>query len=259
MQDDKQRRSMELIALSFLDDQAQPVGSPRLVTEFRAAGIDVAEATVGRFLRVLDERGLTVRVGRQGRLITERGRQRLQHLRLVERLDERSAELVRLLHAGETDELIDILHLRRGVEGEAARLAAIRATDEERALLHAFAMSHHERVHAEEDGKPAALNFHLEVARASHSPIVEAAISLLIEPPNDPFMTVLDIITVQAGAQYGFAEEHGAVADAILDGDATAAEQAMRVHIDALIALVRRFLDDGEWGAGIPASGPTQG
>ena len=248
MQDDKHIRAMELVALSFLDEQAQPVGSPRLVTEFRGEGVDVAEATAGRFLRALDERGLTVRIGRQGRVITERGRQRLQHLRLEERLDERSSELVRILSVGETDELIEILYLRRAVEGEAARLAADRASDDERKRLHALALSHHTHVQADEDGKPAALNFHLEVAKAAHSPIVQATIALLIQPLNDPFMTILDIITVEAGAQYGFAEEHGAVAAAILDGDATAAEQAMRVHIDALIALVRRFLDSAQHG-----------
>jgi repressor of nif and glnA expression len=87
------------------------------MTEFRAEGIDVAEATAVRFLRVMDERGLTVRVGRQGRLITERGRQRLQHLRLVERLDQPSSELVCILSASDTDELIEVLHLRRAAEG----------------------------------------------------------------------------------------------------------------------------------------------
>jgi DNA-binding FadR family transcriptional regulator len=244
MQDEQRTRSMELIALALLAEQSEPLGSPRLVTEFRAEGVDVAEATAGRFLRALDERGLTLRVDRQGRLITERGRQRLQHLQLVERLAERSSELVRILSASETEELIEILHLRRAVEGEAARLAALRATDEERQRMRWFATQHHDRVNAEEDGKPDALNFHLEVARAAHSPIVRATIELLIQPPSDPYMTILDIITIQAGAQYGFAHEHGAVADAILNRDGAAAELAMRQHVDALIEVVRRFLAD---------------
>ena len=245
MHDEKRIRGMELITLDLLNGQSEPVGSPRLVTEFRADGIDVAEATAGRFLRALDERGLTVRVGRQGRLITERGRQRLQHLRLVERLAERSSELVRILSDSDTEELIEILHLRRAVEGEAARLAAMRATGEERQQMRGFATSHHTRVHAGVDGKPDALNFHLHVARAAHSPIVQATIELLIQPPNDPFMTILDIITIESGAQFAFADEHGLVADAILVRDPVAAELAMRRHVDALIDVVQRYLARG--------------
>jgi GntR family L-lactate dehydrogenase operon transcriptional regulator len=242
LQDEKRARSMELITLALLDEQTEPLGSPRLVAQFHAEHIDVAEATAGRFLRAMDERGLTMRVGRQGRLITERGRQRLQHLLLVERLDLRSSELVRILSASDAEELIEILHLRRAVEGEAARLAALRATADERRRLRAFASQHQEHVQAEADGKPDALNFHLEVANAAHSSVVKATIELLIQPPNDPFMTILDIITIESGAQFAFASEHGTVADAIIARDATGAEEAMRRHIDAMIEMVARYL-----------------
>ena len=87
-----------------------------------------------------------------------------------------------------------------------------------------------------------AVNFHLAVASAAHSPIVRTTIELLIEPVNDPFMRIVDIITVEAGSQFAFAHEHGAVADAILRHDPAAAEQAMRDHVDAIIALVEAYL-----------------
>jgi DNA-binding GntR family transcriptional regulator len=80
------------------------------------------------------------------------------------------------------------------------------------------------------------------VARAAHSPIVQATIELLIQPPNDPFMTILDIITIESGAQFAFADEHNLVAEAILARDPIAAEQAMRRHVDALIDVVQRYL-----------------
>ncbi|MCA9859304.1 MAG: FCD domain-containing protein [Thermomicrobiales bacterium] len=235
-------REMELVALALLDAQTEPVGSPRLVTAFQAKGIEVAEATAGRFLRSLDERGLTHRVGRRGRLITEQGRRQLQLLRQAERLDEQSSALVRRLTASDAEELADILYLRRAVEGEAARLAAIRASDEERALLCALACHHERHVAVGEDGKPDALHFHLAVAQAAHSPIVQTTVELLIQSADDPFMTLLDVITVEAGAQFGFAEEHCQVADAILVADDSGAERAMRHHIDELIVLVERVV-----------------
>ncbi len=243
MQDEKRTRGMEFIALSLLAESSEPVGSPRLVTALQDAGIEVAEATAGRYLRSLDGRGLTTRIGRQGRRITDRGRQRLQHVKLVERMDEQSSELVRLLREQDALQLIDILMLRRAVECEAARLAAMRANDQECRRLREIADLHVHHVAGEEDGKRHAVNFHLEVARASHSPLIRTTIELLIEPANDPVMNLLDVLTLEHGAQHAFSAEHRAVADAIAQHDPVAAESAMRVHMDALIALVERALD----------------
>lgn len=242
VEQDKRTREMELVTLSLLAESAEPVGSPRLVSAFHAAGIDLAEATAGRYLRSLDERGLTVRVGRQGRVITDRGRRRLEHVELLERLHVQSSALVRILSDRDADQLADILELRRAVEGEAARLAALRATDEERRHLCLLASQHAERVTQDEDGKQVSLNFHLAVAMASHSPIVQTTVELLIEPTNDPVMQLLDLLTLEAGAQHAFAHEHGVVAEAIARHDPDAAEAAMRAHVDALFGLVEAFL-----------------
>ncbi len=242
MDDGKRARNMELATLALLAESGEPVGSPRLVTTLTGEGIEVAEATAGRYLRTMDERGLTIRIGRQGRLITDRGRQRLQHLLLVNRLDEQSSELVRILSERDITQLIDILNLRRAVEGEAARLAALRATDDERQWLCDIAAMHQNHVDADQEGRQDAVNFHLAVAVAAHSPIVRTTVELLIEPANDPFMRIVDIITVQAGSQFAFAHDHRGVADAILRSDPAAAEQAMRDHVDAIIALVDAYL-----------------
>ena len=233
---------MELIALSLLAESSEPIGSPRLVTVLRAEGIDIAEATAGRYLRSMDERGLTTRVGRQGRLITEPGRQRLQQVQLVDRLAMQSTQLVRILSESDAAQLADVLKLRRAVEGEAARLAAVRATDQERLQLCAIADLHAHHVAIDEDGKLDALNFHLAVATAAHCPIVRATVELLIEPSNDPVMQLLDVLTLEAGAQHAFAHEHGAVANAIARHDPDAAETAMRAHLDALTGLIETFL-----------------
>lgn len=233
---------MERVTLSLLERSTEPVGSPRLVNAFRNEGIDVAEATAGRYLREMDERGLTTRIGRQGRCITERGRQRLKHLLLVERLDVHSAELVRAVSASDVDEMINVLYLRKAVEGEAARLAAMRATNEERAHIQSLAHQHVDHVAAGEEGFSDALHFHLAIAKATHSPTMHAVIELLIEPINDPFLKVLDIITIDVGKQHAFAHEHSDIIAAILNQDPEGAERAMRRHIDDLIETVQSFL-----------------
>lgn len=242
MSEGKRQPGIERATLTLLAESDSPLGSPRLVFALRAAGIDVAEATAGRFLRSLDERGFTARIGRQGRVITEQGRQRLHQIQLSDRLDGQSSELVRILSESDATELVDILILRRAVEGEAARLAALRATEVEQRWLCEIAALHTQHVAAEREGKQDALNFHLAVAMAAHSPIVQATIELLIEPGNNPSMQVLDILTLEAGAQFGFANEHSQVAEAIQRRDPVSAEAAMRAHLDALTSLVEAFL-----------------
>lgn len=242
MDDGKRARGMELATLSLLAESDEPVGSPRLVVAMGAEGIEIAEATAGRYLRTMDERGMTARIGRQGRVITESGRQRLQHLLLINRLDEQSSELVRILSERDITRLSDILNLRRVVEGEAARLAALRATDDERHQLCEIASLHQRHVDTDRESREVSVNFHLAVASAAHSPIVRTTVELLIEPVNDPFMRIVDIITVQAGSQFAFAHDHREVADAILRRDPAAAEQAMRDHVEAIIALVDAYL-----------------
>lgn len=83
---------MELTALLLLEGAHEPVGSARLAEAFRQSGIPVASATAGRYLRQLDERGLTRPKGTKlGRIITDAGRQRLRQLSLRQRQDEHGA------------------------------------------------------------------------------------------------------------------------------------------------------------------------
>ena len=51
MDNGKRARGMELVTLALLAESDIPVGSPRLVIAFCGEGIDVAEATAGRYLR----------------------------------------------------------------------------------------------------------------------------------------------------------------------------------------------------------------
>ena len=116
---------IERIALDTLACADGPVGASRLVEELSQHDIDLSEATAGRFLRSLDRRGLTRPMGKRGRLLTEEGRTRLQQLEILQRQGEHSALLVGAAMPVDIDELIDLLYVRRAVEPEAARHAAL--------------------------------------------------------------------------------------------------------------------------------------
>ncbi|MBX6341399.1 MAG: FCD domain-containing protein, partial [Thermomicrobiaceae bacterium] len=233
---------MELAALMLLDRAEEPVGAARLAQALREAGIPVAEATAGRFLRYLDERGYTrVQSTTRGRLITEAGRQRLGQLRLLQRQDEQGAQVVRAARATAIDELIDLLYVRRVVETEAARIAASRASDEEIARIWDFTEAHVHEAGEHRDTLEPSLSFHRMVVDASHNRMLIAVARLLLEPANDPLEKLLGHISLDAGATFDLALDHRLVAEALRARDAAAAEAAMRQHMDKLVHEVEAY------------------
>lgn len=232
---------IERIALDTLAYAAGPVGASRLVEELSYHDIDLSEATAGRFLRSLDRRGLTQPMGKRGRLLTEEGRTRLQQLEILQRQGEHSALLVGAATPVDVDELIDLLYVRRAVEPEAARHAALRATDEERDAIRAVADSHIHHVMDGTDHAAAAIDFHRLVARASHNKMLTAVASLALDPSNNSLSTLLDVISVEAGAHFTFAHEHRDIVNAIIGCEPQRAEAAMRDHVDDLIRVVQDY------------------
>jgi DNA-binding GntR family transcriptional regulator len=232
---------LERIALDTLARSEGPVGASRLVEELSQHDIDLSEATMGRYLRELDRRGLTRPVGKLGRLLTEDGRARLHHLEFLERQGKRSAVLLGATAPTGVAELLDLLYTRRAVEPEAARHAALRATDKERAAIRAVADAHVHHVLDGTDHTSAALDFHRLVAEASHNKMLKAVAGLTLDSSNSSLATLLDDISTEVGAQFAFAHEHRAIVDAIIAREPEAAESAMREHLDDLIKVVQRY------------------
>jgi GntR family transcriptional regulator, transcriptional repressor for pyruvate dehydrogenase complex len=232
---------IERIALETVASADGPVGASRLVVRLSQHDIELSEATTGRFLRSLDRRGLTQPVGKLGRLLTEAGRSRLSELEIMQRQDEQTALLVGAASPVDVDELIDLLYVRRAVEPEAARHAALRATDEERAALRALADSHVHHVMGGGGDADAALDLHRLVARASRNKMLIAVAGLTVDPSTNGLSTLLDLISSEAGAQFTFAHEHWEIVDAILARDPDRAETLMREHVDDLIKVVQQF------------------
>ncbi len=63
----------ELAILKILSDSQEPLGARIIAYRLKDYGIDLRERAVRYHLKLMDERGLTQLVGRDGRLITERG------------------------------------------------------------------------------------------------------------------------------------------------------------------------------------------
>lgn len=71
--------------LKILDKENSIIGSREISKRLKLYGIDLTERAVRYHLKILDERGLTKVFGKEGRLITDKGRQELQRALVLEK------------------------------------------------------------------------------------------------------------------------------------------------------------------------------
>lgn len=240
--DDRQRR---VVALSLLSASEQPVGARQLSDALRAEGLDLAEATAGRLLRTLDHEGLTRNSGRRGRVLTALGGRLLDELRLQEAFASQSAQIAEAANADDLAQLLHLLDTRRGIEAEAARLAAMRATEAEQQAITAAAHEHVSCIHL-----PARIDhshsFHMLIARACGNPMILSVMTLLLGLHNHKLAKLLDQLMETSPADSGLvkvqdgARHHVELARAIAERNAPGAESLMRAHIDEMIRVAVR-------------------
>lgn len=72
--------------LKILEKHSDIVGSTEISRQLKMHGIDLTERTVRYHLKILDERGFTKVFGKEGRKITEKGREELKHALVSEKV-----------------------------------------------------------------------------------------------------------------------------------------------------------------------------
>ncbi|GAB5046703.1 DUF128 domain-containing protein [Thermodesulfovibrio sp. TK110] len=72
--------------LKILAKENKIIGSKEIAKKLKMYGVNLSERTVRYHLKILDERGLTKVFGKEGRVITEKGRQELETVSTVEKV-----------------------------------------------------------------------------------------------------------------------------------------------------------------------------
>ncbi|MCG5218970.1 FCD domain-containing protein [Streptosporangium soli] len=237
-----EERSTDAI-LEVLAGAPEPLGARQILQALSGSlELGISEATVARRLRLLDRRGLTVAAGTKGRMLTPSGR---HHVASVLRGRVTATRILRGTEVRTSEGLTQLLRARRAVEPEAAREAALAedgSTSEALTLL----IERHRRHYTGTDDVPRdiALSFHRRVARCTRNPIVKAMLDVVLDPALDRLEAALDVVLVSHRSGEVAVTEHQVIADAIAAGDADAAEQAMRAHLDRLLDEADRFLTE---------------
>jgi GntR family transcriptional regulator, transcriptional repressor for pyruvate dehydrogenase complex len=228
---------LEHAVLHLLDRNRGPLGSGTLMEQLQDLGYTGSEPTVGRFLRTLDRRGLTNRVSNKGRDLTGAGRQRLQELCDADSRSYYEHELLKTMRGTTYDQVMDVLVARRALEREAVRLAAERATAEEIAQLEAVIQEQRESLARSGSGADADVKFHTLLAQAGHNRVVAAAVELI---RRDKQLAVL-LDAMLKRTRHKWVVGHEEIVAAVKQRDPDAAEKAMVVHLNDVIADVKRY------------------
>lgn len=247
MMETERNEALELVALGVLAEADGPVGSMRLAEALKEAGHDLSQATAGRFLRQLDLLGFLKGNGdKRGRTITPDGIARLEELRDKMTIREKSSRLMDAATVTDLSDLHELLLVRRAVEAEGARLAALRASDAELNNILGLAQSHVRDVRAERvPDAESSTQFHRSIAEASHNPMLISVALVLLEPANPALTGILENVSVQSARVAGHANEHVAIAEALMSRDAELSQRLMYRHITSMIAPVQETLETG--------------
>jgi len=106
---EEKRKRKETAILEALCSSGTPLSGNEITSLIGDSGGDLSERTVRLYLQRLDEEGLTEARGKQGRIITDKGRSLLNSERLIHKLGYMSAKIDRMTYSMTFD-----LALRRG-------------------------------------------------------------------------------------------------------------------------------------------------
>jgi DNA-binding GntR family transcriptional regulator len=180
---------------------------------------------------VIDERALIERLG-IGRTPVREALRRLAQERLVEVYPRRGMFVTGV----DVRELARLSEVRAVLEPEAARLAAERATEADRAELEELL----EELDAGDDRALIDLDerIHRAVYRAAHNDLLEATLEQYYVLALRIWLLALD----RAHELKDAVQEHRALLEAIRDGDAERAAETMRSHVQNFEQAMHRVL-----------------
>ncbi len=143
----------------------------------------------------------------------------------------------------------DILELRHGLEAISAFLAAQRANDADKKEIsrrYAALLKADKDEKDELKGADADLEFHMSVADASHNVAlmhVMRGLMNLIRTSTLSFRK--QIFGLHDGSKRILSDQHRAIYEAVMSGDAQAARDAVNLHISFIEATIREIDHDG--------------
>jgi len=223
--------------LKILGEREAPVGSGTLQIELRRRGFRLSAPTVGRKLREMEVDGHLVKVGVQGRALTDTGRVHLAELGRRVMLQTSSETLHRLVESGGKDEILDLLEARRIIEREIIRLAVQRAGERDLQRLAQILRKQEQQVARGELGVAEDVEFHDALAEIGANKVLRSLLAVLRQ--QGQYTYVITYIRARVGGR--LAVDHVEILEALRGRDLARAQRAVDDHLRKLMRDVERY------------------
>lgn len=201
-----------------------------------AQRFDVSRPILREALKILEERGLLVARHGGGTFVADV-------------IGPIFSQPILDLIARHRDAAYEYLEYRREVEGIAAAFAAQRSTAADRALLSGI-IDEMKAAHDRDDfDREAALDveFHSTIGECAHNAILLHTLRSCYRLLADGVFFNRALVYAHAGTRDQLLEQHVAIHDGIVSGDAQAAKQAAEVHMDYVADTMRAAERADDW------------
>lgn len=204
---------------------------------FLSEKLNIPQASIGRVLAELEKKGLLEKVSNKGRQITPKGLEWLKEHQAHKTKIKSSQKLVSIVQEISKERLLEILDVRKLLEGCTVELACRNASAEDIDALEGILLDHKYAVRHNMRGSDEDLRLHLMIAKLSKNDTLYHLIELMLTGENayDTFSAVADHITnIQI-------QQHADLVAAIKKKDAVAAKKALNIHLDQVISDVKKY------------------
>ncbi len=239
---DQHLKHIEYELLCCINTYDKPIGAGALFSMLcDGQANELSEATIGRYLRRMEQQGLLESKaydGRsRGRVITEKGKARIRDLSLEKKQLQSIEDAMRLFNNGVDKQLKYILAVREIIEPKIAAFAAQNATAENLDAMRRI-LEDMDKLTAEKKSMATTdAPFHIEIAKASGNPILETIIQIL-RTDQDYSPEIEYIIRPTLRKTYS---DHWEIFKAIESRDTAKAQRIMQRHIHKLRAKVESY------------------
>lgn len=210
-----------------------PVGAWTLKELLDNKGKHYSSATIGRYLKMLDNNEFTMPESNKGRVVTEKGaewvREKMEQLARAEM----HSEVSQAIKVNEYTDLVDLMKARKAIEVSAVKYAAKQRTKEELLMLHKSTNTYYRYVSEQKDPIDPALDFHSLVVNMSHNKYIINLFEILVFEEKQMESQIEELSTRKRGAEYVI--QHDYITAAIEEGDSELAGKLMENHIDQII------------------------
>lgn len=221
----------EYIIMHIIDENKGPIGSWAMKAALNEYEAKLSTASIGRYLKELDSKGITEAVSNKGRILTEKGKNILMEIE--------ESVTTAMLHNNvreatditEYSQLIQLYFVREALETEAVREAIQCATDGDLNEMELTVQKYKMCIERKEDFTDPALNFHVVLAKSTKNRFLEAILVMLIHEQKriEAKFEILATRDMEYGRQY--AKEHEEICKALKERDVEKATRLMAAHL----------------------------